>query len=734
MLVGLRCLLFLAVLVPLRHTAGSPVVDDGQGRRRVWVRARRLWLTERKLTVRGRLEVVLQGGWGAAEYWYRFRIPEGGAVTGLAVEQVPGVWSEGRVLDLRAASRVIQDRTGLPAGWDPGLLVPLGPETYLLRAWPVSPGRPVRARVEWVAPIQARGGRWWLSVPSAGPDRHLAALQVSAALRQGRPKHWRVPVGRPVHLDLGPVAGPGPLQVRYAQVSLEALSGPCGLGRWGLLLEAGGRPVGRRRSGTVVFVVDRSRSMGRAAQAAVRAFRFLAGHLPRGVRIGLVAFARKVKRYGVRPQVATAAAARRMARWLSSLSLDNGSRLEAALAAAVRLVRRGPGPATLVVLTDGLFGARGLDRSLATLVRGSQVFALVLDEGAQGIERLADGPLERFLRRIGGLGYALAPGKVGFCSGCRGRTCASCPLAQVADLAARADLLTHLGLVADRPGELGPGRRALSTASGFVAMADLAEPVGRLELRGNHQGRPFRVSARRVQVGSAERRDLVSLLVGHAADGAVQSRRPDPGVWRKWVRCSRSARVVTWATALVALDWREAFSRDRWRFATRWGDRFFRRLGPRGRTPQPWQPWRTRPVSGHRAVLRGRLTRRLVGRSIRRGLLRRSRHCYESVLDVASRPDENLQGRMVLVLEVARGEVSRAWLEKQEFRHARLEQCLLDAAYGLGIPYSRADRTVYQVLYPLRFRLDRRSVELLRSASYVARQPRSSNPLQDLEE
>ena len=146
-----------------------------------------------------------------------------------------------------------------------------------------------------------------------------------------------------------------------------------------------------------------------------------------------------------------------------------------------------------------------------------------------------------------------------------------------------------------------------------------------------------------------------------------------------------------------------------------------------------WASSRSRSVR-RTVVSAGSLTKGIVLGSIRRGYLRKAKRCYESVLDAGARPDKNLQGRLVLVLDVTRGEVVDARIERQEFAHRKLFACLTDAAFHLRIPYSRADRTLYRVLYPLRFRLDDRSVQVLRDASYVPRRVRSGDPLEDMDE
>ena len=196
------------------------------------------------------------------------------------------------------------------------------------------------------------------------------------------------------------------------------------------------------------------------------------------------------------------------------------------------------------------------------------------------------------------------------------------------------------------------------------------------------------------------------------------------------------AKIVSWATSLIVLDMKNEFARDRYRFADRWGHRFFRRLAykdaPRFRVNPPWVE-HVREKVPVEIVSTGKLTKGVVLRVIRTSYLKRAKACYQERVGLGATSNRLTKGRVLLEMDFTRGEVARVELKNSELKDLKLERCLIDGAYKLKIPRSRRDRTLYRVVYPLRFRPDKQSVEILKNADYTPSIQVSDDPLHGLE-
>ncbi len=729
-------ILCLAVLVPVQAAAADgsadPIISDGQAGARVWMRSHRIRVHSHGALVSVQEEIRLQGGWGAKEYRYSLVLPRGAVVTGFKVER-EGRWSSGRMLDARYAGREYADLAGLPHRPDPGLIQALGGDRYLVRVWPVRSGGLVLVLVSWVTAVQVREGRRFLWLPPSPRDHHLVDAQVLVTGGTGSWKTQRL--GRVLSLDLGPATGKAPLAA-FVGHAAQGMPG-CGPQSSGaLILSLAGLQSRPQSAGIrLVVLVDRSRSMwpGSAKHAAALLAE-LVSRLHAGDRFALLAFDRDSESFGTGWQRPRRARVRAAGRWLARVGGGNGTDLTKALLQAHRLFgalpTRWKGRRVLVLLTDGLLPESFVAGPAARFLDGVELVALVGAAGSGEGMALERGPVAGLVRLRGGIGWAFDPAVFL-------RRCQSCPLDRIAKAILGAEPVT--GVTARLDGRiLADVPSSLTTVTGARAVSWWPGPAKALHIRFSHRGAWHSRSVRVVELHGSAGRALMALAASRAVAGFLahrpKSQAERAALLHRTLRCAKKAGIVTPISSLVALDMHEPFSRDRWRFASRWGDRFFARIGTGGRSlsvPSIWGNPSHERVSV--ALSGGSLTRKMVLRRIRRGFIRKARRCYESVLDAGARPDVTLQGRIVLRLEVTRGEVVDVHIERPEFAHRKLFACLTEAAFSLRIPYSRADRTLYQVLYPMKFRLDDRSVQVLRNAQYVPRQIRSGDPLEDMD-
>ena len=723
--------------------SARPILDDSAGRGRVWMTKHQMACRAGRLLVHCQETIALQGGWQAAEYDYWFDLPRGAAVIGFSVRR-GRKWVAGRSMDTRRVDVVYHDRTGLPRIVDPGLIEQVGWNRYRIRLDPVRPQGMVVAQVTWVAPLSFRAGHRWFDLPHQSRSRKLVALQVAMTTVQGkRSITRRVEPGRGLHVDLGPVGGAGSVQALLALGPVPkkaAAARPAGLpagaarpgsgrpavvgatGRDGLLALVG-RP-GPRRAGRVhlVFLFDGSRSMWKdAGRDAWNLLRALAKRLGPAARVGLVIYDRSP--HVVVGRLLSAGRLDVFRRALLHARRANGSDPWSALNAAFSLLSREKGRRLVVLLSDGLDPERAIpvrDRS------GIELATVTVRRDRRGIALSDGGCLALVVRRMGGLGYEVS---LPFLRRAVGR-------AALARRIADSELVSNLQLV--EAGRVSPLSGIMSTRASLLFRRRFAGSAPSVALRYSRQGRWYRTAVRTVAaharlVGALAIARRVRALARQAAsqtNPAGRRRLRDEAY-----RLSKAAGIVSWVQFFVALDLSQPFSADRWRFAARWGSRFFVRLAAHPDAVYPTDPkwWANHDEPVHRRVVdRGTLTKGIVLRVIRRSYLRLARACYQHKVELGAVPGKVPHGRAVLVMDVTRGEVARAWLERSELHDLKLERCLVDAAYRLVVPRSRNDRTLYRVLYPMRFKLDGRSVEILKNARYRPRVQTSRDPLQNL--
>ncbi len=97
---------------------------------------------------------------------------------------------------------------------------------------------------------------------------------------------------------------------------------------------------------------------------------------------------------------------------------------------------------------------------------------------------------------------------------------------------------------------------------------------------------------------------------------------------------------------------------------------------------------------------RGFLDQKVFRHYLTTRVLPRARACYNDALT----RDPELAGRVVLEIEVGKGEVLMAHVAERDLdrKDAKLDPCLTEAAWRLDAPAGVADRQIYRLRYPLR--------------------------------
>lgn len=449
-------------------------------------------------------------------------------------------------------------------------------------------------------------------------------------------------------------------------------------------------------------------------------------------------------------------------------ALENGSDLGAALDQARALLRRqslaarpgegferGGRASTLVaIVSDGMLpveltAGQALDRLGADLLSDVELLSIVLVPDQAPVPDMRDGVLPVLAGKTGGRAMAVRFGE----SQARAATLAT-ELAQPAPL-------TGLGL------DIGPAiadrvalPRVLAPGEGVIAVGLYHGPAPRqVIITGHRQGvrpqppdamslhlvarrDPSWSRAREHQAGAhgdlalalASAREDDFLRDGSLSDDAQED--PDalqtPGdaaleaARRLLVSTARRVSVVTPYSALVALDARDRFARERLALSRTWGPSAFFRLPP---PPERMLDdaidgfdWHVRPESrtgGGRGLRRtGELDRDIIAQLLDRHLIPGARACYEDALRHNPKIGDMHPG-LTVIMELARGEVQLARVVRSTFpdtgSDTGMEACVTRAAYTIRVPrvaLGDDPETIGVVRYPLRFRRSRGGSEV----------------------
>jgi len=694
------------------------------------------------------------------EVIYRFPLAADAAITGMSVKMFGGKVAEAIVVDAAAAIDPLGDPEGVDAAPDVALLREIittgGHTVYELRVYPVPAGKTIEVTTTWVAPLRYDGGRLSLRVPSRGGAANLVAPQVTLTVLAPAGAH-----------GLGEVAGGGKV------LASEVKSGK---GTWkftgpaddDLVIEVAPRfggsaqPVVTASTHTladghgllalsvlvppptaaeiphydrVVFFVDASRSMSDAgAKAARTVVQEVLGSLAAEARVEAVLFDRKPRRVFGGWAQNDRDGRKKLDQAIAAAPQDNGSDLGAALALARPILadrtrdeqdmqkKAGVRPNTLVVIvSDGvaplaLSGDRAVDRyGMDLLDHAFIVSVTIFPEG--GVAPAVDEPPAGVLAmRAGGRSVVMRDADATQ-AGAR----LAAELAQPAPLRALA-LDTGSAVLDDLalPGELAPGQGVV------VLSASLGELPRKLVLKGRLAGEEVTLA---VKPGSATlARAIAPLWLRRVGpDGMVsladrttagEERTSPQGkaiagkALRDYQRLAQQVRVVTRATALVALSPSDGFARDRVKFVEKWGPTRFQRLLPPserfdGLAPEPPPPppdEAARVASTRAFVATGELDEKIVKRLMQTYVVPQARACFQKAL----RKDPKAAGAIDLVVELSRGEVTHVTISASTFKTADVDLCVIDAAYGIQVPrvgLGDARDLIVVARYPMSFRV-----------------------------
>jgi hypothetical protein len=404
------------------------------------------------------------------------------------------------------------------------------------------------------------------------------------------------------------------------------------------------RPLGPQAPppGSVLFLVDRSRSVGLPGLSAERDLvRALIETLPPSTRFDALFFDRGAKRLFPMGRPATREAIEAFELEMVPDRMQNGTDLPAALRDAGALLTREAqsfGPRTLLVLvTDGAIGddadGAALDRALGTppgldVTVAALTVRAVDDEPAGARARDA---LCVFAAARGGVARELRASEIG-----------DAVPAALADVARGGDLAA-VRLVAD-----GLERRLSES------LAPGALVAGVVPVKGKGTSRPSRavrieamVHGRRVSVSPSEP------LTHVAAD------------WlRPWtVPAANPTRLVS-APSLVAMV----------------------------------EPVARAGAGSGDAPVKGSMDRMVVRNVLSLAYMPRARACYLN-RTAATPALRDLSGKVRLAIDLVRGEVERASIESSTLGNAAIERCLKDSAFEIEVPRAaRSDAPVTAVL------------------------------------
>ena len=194
-----------------------------------------------------------------------------------------------------------------------------------------------------------------------------------------------------------------------------------------------------------------------------------------------------------------------------------------------------------------------------------------------------------------------------------------------------------------------------------------------------------------------------------ARDHARATRRGHQAALRRG-HGGRRAGVVTRHSSLVLLDGADRFARDRLAMARTWGAGTFFRLPPppERAAAHGFRRFERRvPPDRHAADTpsrrTGQIDAQIVARLLDRDVKPMATRCYQDALRRA--PD--LAGAMTVVLELARGEVQHAEVQRSTLQNAGVEACVARAAYSIQVPrvaLGDDPETISVVRYPLELR------------------------------
>ncbi len=610
---------------------------------------------------------IANGGTRALAASEDLQLPRGAVVTGFAVGADVGM-AVATGFATVAADDVI--------GADPAVLVAAGDDRYRATLQPIAPGRDAQLIVKWTALAEVREG----------------------ALRLVLPADPRMPCHTSARASAGPGAAiaklePGPrFDVQNADVTLVARLGfgarqqplvwtqseDLGDGWTTTIATVLAPPHHADGTGAhrVLFVIDTSRSMDLVGRAkVVKVVDAVAATLPEGSQVEAILFDRKAARVLGEWGTVGAATVGKIDAAIAARPALNGSDIVTALQLAHGAIADGSRVATMVVsITDGVFGdlaETALPQALAGTTSSVDFHAIVIDPGptrSPGIELLSrpvalyggsivEVPVAELDAALGSVESWLRPAWMDV-------VLAGSPVAIASQLPAGGG--ASYAFVVE-----GPAPRLALTSKELHVAQDAAPhtPIAALALASAGSAAFYATTAPSEQARDrADRARAKARRLHPAADDA-------------------HAFAVLASTGKVALD-RRAMIKGGGPYAR------IVALADQARPPEP--------PSAKVAPVASAIARDTLERLFRDQLQPRAYVCYQRALGVSP----NLVGTAYFEIRLGRGEISEVQLTG--FGDAKLDACLLDAAYSMQPPLpdydvNADDQTVAR--YPLTFNL-----------------------------
>jgi hypothetical protein len=402
------------------------------------------------------------------------------------------------------------------------------------------------------------------------------------------------------------------------------------------------RPLGSEAAppGSVLFLVDRSRSVGLPGLSAERDLvRAVIETLPPSTRFDALFFDRGTKRLFPMSRPATREAIEGFELEMVPDRLQNGTDLPAALHTAGGLLAREAttfGPrALLVLVTDGAIGddadGAALDRALGPAPAGLDLTVAALTVRPVDDEPVGQRPrdaLRALCAARGGVARELRASEIG-----------DAVPAALADLARGGDL-GAVRLIAD-----GTERRISESLPPGALLAGVVPWKGR-------QGRPPAT----VRIEAIAR--------GQRISAALSPTRPSADWLRPWVAPGSNPTRLLSGPSLVAMV----------------------------------EPVARAGAGSAAAPVKGSMDRMVIRNVLSLAYMPRARACYLN--RTAATPTlRDLTGKVRLAIDLVRGEVDRATIESSTLGNANVERCLTESAFEIEVPRAaRSDAPVTAVL------------------------------------
>lgn len=707
---------------------------------------------------------IVNHGDGTRELLYTFDLPGDATVIDLRVLLADGRAARTAVVASTAALQLAPESAATEGAPDVAVLRLVRSEepdpararpplsTYELRVYPVAPGQAVAVDIAWIAPLRYDDGRLSLRVPGRGLADNLLRERVELSLRapvgaralgavHAGGKQLAARAGTRARYELtAPADGDFVVELAPELAGRRAPPALLGFGThrlgkdWGVVAVSALAPIPPPDElphyDRIIVVVDVSRSMGRDGLIAASSLaRAVLGAADPSARVELITFDRTARRVFDELRPNDGATRTAVGEHLLVAPLANGSDLGAGLdrvrevfARLPELPHRPPTPANLVVvITDGvtpldLTADDALHRAGTRALAEAEFLVVTLVPDDVPMPDTTAGPLGALARWTGGRSIAVRVGEAGARAGTLAAEMSLPPPLELAELVApRGTELSGLAL----PSALEVGRGAFA-----VGVYRGREPRA-LRMTGTLRGKEVSLTAARQPVlaraalplwlATASPVDFIAPAArpaGHDHDLADDLDRYDgetaTEARRGMLVAARAANAVTAHTSLVALDPRGVLGRDRIAFADKYGALFFRMPPPPERAPDhAFRPHEHIPAGAAPTATRahtGELDQDIVIRLLRTFVLPKAYACYTQEL----RRDRKLHGTMHVVVEIARGEVQAARIEKSTLKGAAIDACVIDAAYSIQVPrvaLGADPETISIARYPITFRV-----------------------------